>query len=310
MKTRTTYVNIVLTLAALLGVSACAFEPATEEDLVEVGGTGEALTVENPQNAGPYAACYYTSNISRSQYTGARLYYPCAAGTAPSGAIASGVFGATTLSPGYTNSSSTIFWLAEHVASHGFITLVMQPDNIYGQNAEWRDAHIDAYNELLDENSRSGSPIYQKLNVSKIQIMGFSKGGGGTLMAAQQLTSQGKTLGAVQALAPYYDSWSNDNGITAPTAIHGGSSDIIAPTGSHAVPMYNGLASGTKRLLAVYSGLSHTEWYSGSGSMRYKMKQYTTSWMKVYLNGNTGYQAYLNGANHQASWFTTYNYVP
>jgi predicted dienelactone hydrolase len=283
-------------------------QPATEQDLIDANEA--ALTVENPQVAGPYAACYTTANISRSHYTGARLYYPCAAGTAPSGAMASGVFGATTLSPGYTNSSSTIFWLAEHVTSHGFVTLVMQPTNIYGFNSAWRDAHIDAYNEILDEAARSGSPVFQKVNTSKIQIMGFSKGGGGTLMAAQSLSSQGKVLGSVQALAPYYESWSNDNLITAPTAIHAGSSDSIAPPRSHATPMFNGLSTSTKRMLAIYSGLTHTEWYSGSGPNRYKMKQYITAWMKVYLDANSGYQTYLNGSGHQASYFTTYTYKP
>jgi predicted dienelactone hydrolase len=309
VKIQTASLHLTLSIAGLLGFSACAEldQTAPEEEL---GVYEAALSVENPQVAGPYAACYTTSNISRSQYTGARLYYPCAKGTAPSGAIASGVFAATTLSPGYTNSSSTIFWLADHVTTHGFITLVMAPDNVWGLNGEWRDAHIDAYNELLDENGRSGSPVYQRVNTSEIQIMGFSKGGGGTLMAAQSLTSQGKTLGAVQALAPYFDSWSNVNLISAPTAIHGGSSDIIAPTGSHAVPMFNGLAAATPRLLAIYSGLSHTEWYSGSGSNRYKMKQYITAWMKIHLNGNTGYQAYINGASHQSSWFSTYTYDP
>lgn len=293
-------------IALSLALGACGAEQADMgDDGLELAERSDALTVANPQVAGSFSACYTTSSISRSSYVGARLYYPCSGGV-----IASGTFAATTLSPGYTNSSSTIFWLAEHVATHGYVVLVMAPDNVWGFNSEWRDAHMDAYAELIDENARSGSVVYQKINTNKIQIMGFSKGGGGTLMAAQQLTAQGKTLGAVQALAPYFDSWSDVNKITAPTAIHGGSSDIIAPTGTHAVRMFNGLAAGTKRLLAIYSGLSHTEWYSGSGSNRYKMKQYITAWMKVHLDGNTDYQAYINSSNHQPSWFTTFTLAP
>ncbi|HKU41022.1 MAG TPA: hypothetical protein VJR89_22825 [Polyangiales bacterium] len=291
-------------------LTACAFDQSSDGAALEVEGLEAELSSGNPQNAGSYGACYTTRDIARGSYANARLYYPCAAGSAPSGGIASGTFAATTLSPGFTNSASTIFWLAEHVATHGFVVLVMQPDNVWGSNAEWRDAHLDAYAELLDENGRSGSPVYQRIDTSEIQIMGFSKGGGGTLMAAQQLSKQGKRLGAVQALAPYFDSWSDVNAITAPVAIHGGSSDIIAPTSRHAVPMFNGLASSTTRLLAIYNGLSHTEWYSGSGSNRYKMKQYITAWMKVYLDDDPSYQMYLNGSAHQASWFSRYTYVP
>jgi predicted dienelactone hydrolase len=301
--------NLSLALVALPGFSACAGDDSASES-EEIGVYEAALTVEDPQVAGPYGSCYTTANISRSQYGGARLYYPCAKGSATNSPIASGTFAATTLSPGYTNTSSTIFWLAEHVSSHGFITLVMHPSNYYGYNPDWSDAHVAAFNELLDENGRSGGPVYQRIVTNKIQIMGFSKGGGGTLMAAQQLISQGKTLGSVQALAPYFDVWHDVNLISAPTAIHGGSSDIIAPTGSHATPMFNALPSSTKRMLAIYSGLSHTEWYSGSGSMRYKMKQYITAWMKVYLDGNSGYQTYINGSLHQSSWFSSFTYVP
>ena len=286
-----------------LALSACAADQA-EIDELELGSREDALTLQNPQVAGSFSACYTTSSIARSGYTNARLYYPCSGG-----AVISGTFAATTLSPGYTNSASTIFWLAEHVATHGFAVLVMQPSNIYGYNSDWRDAHVAAYTELLDENSRSGSVVFQKIKADKIQIMGFSKGGGGTLMAAQDLAIQGKPVGAVQALAPYFDVWRDVNRITAPTAIHGGSSDVIAPTGTHSVRMFNGLASGTKRLLAIYSGLSHTEWYSGSGSNRYKMKQYITAWMKVHLDGNADYLQYITGSSHQASWFSTFTPV-
>ena len=275
------------------------------------GDCGACSSTNDPTVNGPYAACYYTANLSKPQFASPRMYYPCAPGTAPSGAIASGVFAASTLTPGYTNNSSVIFWLADHAATHGFIVLAVQPDgSTWGNNPDWRDAHIDAYAEIVEEAARAGSPIQGHVNTNKIQIMGFSKGGGGALMAAQSLTQQGKVIGSVQALAPYYDTWSAVNAITAPTAIHCGSSDTTAPVGSHGQPMYNGLSTSTKRMLGVYTGLTHGDWYSGTGTIRYKMKQYITSWMKVYLDGNSAYQPYLNGANHQASWFTSYTYVP
>jgi Dienelactone hydrolase family len=299
-------------LFAGLTMSACAGEVVENDEPYDIELTEAELVVNsgNPGATGTFGACYYTANLTRSQYAGARMFYPCAKGSASNAPIASGVFAASTLSPGFTNSSSAIFWLGEHLASHGFIVLAMAPDNTWGNNPEWRDAHVDAYNELIEENGRTGSPILGRVDVNKIQIMGYSKGGGGALMAAQQLTSQGKVLGAVQALAPYYDSWSNVNAITAPVAIHGGSSDTVAPTGSHAVPMFNGLAATTKRVIAVYSGLQHLPWTSSSGTYHPRIKQYITSWMKVYLDGDASYQVYINGANHNASWFSRFTYVP
>jgi hypothetical protein len=40
------------------------------------------------------------------------------------------------------------------------------------------------------------------------------------------------------------------------------------------------------------------------------MKQYITSWMKVYLEGDAYYQKFVNGTSHNASWFSKYTYVP
>ncbi|HEX6244691.1 MAG TPA: hypothetical protein VFZ61_27420, partial [Polyangiales bacterium] len=99
-----------LGIALSLALSACAADQTEMEEDLELGVREDALTLQNPQTNGSFSACYTTSSISRSGYSNARLYYPCSGG-----AIASGTFAATTLSPGYTNSASTIFWLAEHV---------------------------------------------------------------------------------------------------------------------------------------------------------------------------------------------------
>ncbi|HTU63578.1 MAG TPA: hypothetical protein VMF89_34180, partial [Polyangiales bacterium] len=146
-------------LFAGLTMSACAGEVVESDAPYDIElSEAELVNSGDPSATGSFGACYYTSNISRSQYSGARMFYPCAKGSASSAPIASGVFAATTLSPGFTNSSSVIFWLGQHLASHGFIVLAMAPDNTWGSNPEWRDAHVEAYNELIEENGRSGSP--------------------------------------------------------------------------------------------------------------------------------------------------------
>jgi len=86
--------------------------------------------------------------------------------------------------------------------------------------------------------------------------------------------------------------------ITAPVAIHVGSSDTTARPSSHSIPMFDGLDSGTTRLLAIYQGLDHEEWTDPAGSHIPAMKHYIISWMKVYLDGNSAYQTYIDGTEY------------
>ncbi len=267
---------------------------------------------DDPSQPGPYGACYYESGVDGPRFSGGRMYYPCAAGGSSSDPIAAGTFGATTLSPGFTNTSDDIFWLGAHAATHGFVVLVMHPDNTWGNNGDWCDAHEDAYYEIKAENELSGSPIEGAVDYSRLQIMGYSKGGGGTLLAAVDLSNAGEPIAAVQSLAPYFDSayqGTDLSSIAAPTAFHAGSSDSTAPPSSHTDPMFANMNANTTRLRAIYDGMGHLSWVGSDNSYRPKVKQYIIAWMKYHMDGDTAYYSYINGADHHPEYFTTYELI-
>jgi esterase/lipase len=243
--------------------------------------------------AGTLTKCTYTSGLSNSGYASAIVYYPCS-GAAP--------YAGTTLTGGYTNTKEDMAWLGSHLVTHGYIIIAMTPNNIYGTNSTWKDAHKAGIAMLKSENSKSTSPIYGKVNTSALQIMGFSKGGGGALLASAEVGTQIK---ATQALAPYMDSSYNISGIRSATICYTGTADIIASP-SNVVKMYDSLPTSVDRALAYFNSVSHTDWYGSTGSYRDLMKSYITSWMKVYLNDDTGYDAYIDGSQ---SWFYLYEFM-
>jgi len=257
-----------------------------------------AWAVTSPDATGPYSTCTYTppSNIG---YAAAKVYYPCSL---------SGAVGATTLTGGYTNTYSDMAWIANHLSQWGYIVYAMTPNNIYGFNNSWTRAHKAGIAMLKSENTRTGSAIKGKVNTSKLQIMGFSKGGGGTLLASSSLGSGVKTT---QALAPYMDFFYNLSGIKSSTICYTGTSDVIASP-SAVVTMYTRLPTSIDRTLAYFNGFRHTDWMPGSinNTNTNRAKKYITAFMLYHMDGNVSYQTYLYGAEHNkdASWFYSYRH--
>jgi len=257
-------------------------------------------TVSDPGATGPNSVCSYTAP-SNTGYLAGKVYYPCSL---------SATTGATTLTGGFTNTYSDMEWLAKHVASHGYIVLAMTPNNNLGTNPSWTTAHKSGIAQLKKENTRSSSAIKGKVNTAKLQVMGFSKGGGGTLLASNSLGSGIKTA---QALAPYMDFTYSLSSTKAKTACYTGTSDTIASP-SAVVTMYNSLPSSVTKVLGYFNSMSHTDWMTGSSSNTYGKRgmKYIVSFMKYYLDGNSSYYKYLYGDEHTKdvnnNWFYQYKY--
>ena len=271
--------------------------------IISLTFVGSAFAVTAPDATGAYTKCTYTPP-SDSGYASAKVYYPCNPAT---------TFGATTLTGGYTNTYSDMEWVANHIVTHGYIVYAMTPNNIYGYNSSWTSAHKAGIARLKSENTRTGTtlspnPIKGKVNTAKLQIMGFSKGGGGALLASASLTTGIKTT---QALAPYMDFSYNLSATKAKTACYTGTSDSIAAPGD-VVRMYNSLPDAIDRTLGYFQGFAHTDWMTGStpNSNGNKAKKYITAFMKYHLDGDAAYETYLYGAEHtkdmNAGWFYKY----
>lgn len=256
-----------------------------------------------PGSSGGQSVCNYSTGLTSLSYSSARVSYPCnLSGTAP----------ATTLTGGFTNTKEDMYWLANHLSSHGFIVITITPNNILGTPLNWETAHKGGVDKLKSENTRLLSPIRGKVDTNKLGIMGFSMGGGGTLLAAADLGTQVKTA---VPLAPWLGTLiPSYRNIKAKTFIISGASDSIAFPGTIR-GYYNNLPSITKGIAEV-RGASHLDWFgiTASSSQQTRFKTLTTAWLKSYLQGDTSYLPYFSGANHNANvsagWYTQYHYVP
>jgi hypothetical protein len=215
-----------------------------------------------------------------------KLYYPC---------TITGTVGATTMSSGYTGTLDSVAWLSEAVAKAGYVVLAFTPANTLGYVDQWRDAHKNCISRLSALNTSSSSPVRGKINTAKFSTCGHSKGGGGSLWASSQLTTQLKTT---VGMAPYEEGFADSalRTITAATFIQAGSGDTLA-TNSMTRGEYGGLSTSISRMYVEYSGYDHLAWASATGSTAGRLSGDIVAWMKYYLDGQTSYSSTLSNTS-------------
>jgi len=204
-------------------------------------------------------------------------------------------------------------------------------------NAGYIFAMVDTYNSLAfdfpdfgadgafiagalqAEGANPVSVFYGRV-ANKTAIIGHSMGGGAAVFAA----GNNPLITTIIGLAP---SAIDGNVITAapqvnaPALILGASKDCIVPAPSHAIPIYNGLASGCKHYVQIVNG-SHcaysdnnpnicnvaqtvaclgTSFLSG-GTQRNLSMLFIQPWLEVQLKGNaSAYDDFLAALSAQVS---------
>ena len=246
---------------------------------------------------GEFAVCNYNPGAN-PDYSSAIIYYPCDTSAGP--------FAATTLTGGFTNTKEQVYWLGSHLASNGFIVLAITPSNVFGNTTVWQVAHNAGFQELIAENNNVDSPIANSVRVELINLMGFSYGGGGALLASHALAgSVATTIG----LSPVISSEVLPiSGVTANTLLISGSEDSIA-TPESVTTLFNRLDKASVKALVLLNGSTHRDGIN-SGAHHGKYKLLITAWLKVYLEGDLSYMTYLDGPEHDThvlkDWFSSY----
>jgi dienelactone hydrolase len=241
------------------------------------GGVAPAVDAGEP---GPLQIDSYTEGLDSSDYASAIVYYPTDSKRAK--------MPATTLSGGFTNTKEDMIWLAEHLASHGFVVIAFTPTtNTTLDPNVWATGHKGAIAKIKAENGRAGSPLQGKVDVGHLGISGFSMGGAGTIVAVNELGS------AVQASVPICAFNPILPAAKVPTLFITGSADIVAAPGP-IVNAYQSMQSGAPKALTNFTNMSHFDVYMPS-AQHANIARYMTAWYQVHLMGDDSYRSYLDG---------------
>ncbi len=263
-------------VAALLSFTllACA---ATQPSSID-----GAPTVESISRNGAYAIRSYTGFPDAPEYGNATIYYPL---------DVNGPVGGVAIVPGFTETQRHINWWGSRLASHGYAVLVMDTNNLRDRPDVRGVALMAAVRTLRNENARVDSPLYRKIDSSRMSVMGHSMGGGGALHAANQNSTE------LSAAIPF-TSWqpSGDfSTISIPTLVIAGEADTIAAVAEHAWPHYNSIPAGTQKVFLEIADGDHFIANNSAEAMHGLLGSYAIAWLKLYMDGDERYRDFIYG---------------
>jgi dienelactone hydrolase len=272
------------------GDDAIVARPDTQVDQADEDSKSDAPVVPpparlyDPGKRGPYTfQSYSDANHNDVGYQSAVIYYPS---NAPGGA-----WPATTLSGGFTNTKEQMTWLAQHLASHGFVVIVFTPTNnlVLDPNI-WATGHKASLAKLRAEHQRPASPLAGKIKLDRLGIMGFSMGGAGTIVALNELGDRG-----VQAAVPICAFQPQIPTAKVPTLLLTGTADTVARP-APILNAYQQMSTGAPKAFAEFNGMTHLDVPNGGAPLQHEnLARFGTAWYLVYLGQQSAYQTYLQG---------------
>jgi predicted dienelactone hydrolase len=244
-----------------------------------------AQAAENPYERGPaptqssieasrgsFATSQTTvSSLSVSGFGGGTIYYPTS--------TSQGTFGAVAVSPGFTATQSTIAWLGPRLASQGFVVFTIDTNTTSDQPASRGRQLLAALDYLTTRSS-----VRDRIDSSRLGVMGHSMGGGGSLEAAKSRTS-------LKAAIPL-TGWNTDKTwpeLRTPTLLIGADGDSIAPVSSHSEPFYRSLPGSLDKAYLELRNASHFT----PNTSNTTIAKYSLSWLKRFIDNDTRYEQFL-----------------
>jgi dienelactone hydrolase len=240
------------------------------------GGT-DCGTVADPSKKGPLATKSYTSGLrDGSAYGSQTMHYPTG-GNPPYPAIV--------IVPGFMSAESSIADWGPYFASHGIAVLTIGTNSTMDQPPARAQALLDALETVKAENARSASPLKGSLDLNRLGVMGWSMGGGGTLIV---VNGHPELKAAITLCA--WNPGQTYGSTKVPTLLFAGTADTLA--GGQSQGFYTSIPSSTPKMLFEVQGADHFYANTPAGANG-QCGKYGVSWLKVYLAGDECYRKYL-----------------
>ena len=199
------------------------------------------------------------------------------------------------LVPGHSATQQSISAWAKYLASRGFICMTIGTNSLWDFTDKRADALLDGMETIRQENNRSNSPLYQRIDTDQIAVGGWSMGGGGAQLAAKKDSK----IKAILAIAPWLRSSTlseSDLDHNTPLLIISGQIDPTSPPLLHANLHYDYTPSSTSKLLfEIELGDHYTPLYPSTG--RGDVGNIAFAWFKLFLDENKCYCDMLNSGS-------------
>jgi dienelactone hydrolase len=250
---------------------------------------GEAPTRETGLKKGPYKVQSATQGFRNgADFADSTLWWPENA-TPP--------FAFVAVVPGWVSTEGDIKEWGPFLASHGIVAMTSSTNSpatdLPGDRA---GALLDILKSISEENGRSGSPLQGKLDLSRQATMGWSMGGGGSLLAAEKTPS----LKAAISLCGWNPDYKYSK-VTVPSMMIAATpTDFLA--GGQSQGFYDSIPNSTPKVLFEINNAGHWE-ANNPANQAGTVGLFGLSFLKVFLEGDERYRPFLKQKPAQAADF-------
>lgn len=254
-----------------------AAEPTPAQSPADALVRGGDPSLESATSSGPFDVETLSNGLRDGPFYGSQTLHVPVGAEPP--------FAGVAVVPGFISPEAAIRAWGPFLASHGIVALTIGT-NAGGDPPEVRaQALLDALDTLRAEHERSGSPLEGAMALDRLGVMGWSMGGGGTLIAANETPD----LRAAVSFA----AWSpgarfSDNRV--PTLMLAGSADGLA--GGQSQGFFESMPETTPKMLFEVAGGPH-DIANDPRSADGEIGRYGLSWLKVFLEGDERYRQFL-----------------
>jgi dienelactone hydrolase len=204
-------------------------------------------------------------------FNGGMIYYPTDTSL--------GTWGAVAIVPGYTaRFADEEAWMGHWLASFGFVVIGIETNSRTDLDAA-RGAQLLAGLDYLTQKS----PVRDRVDPTRLSVVGHSMGGGGALVAAERRPS----LKAAVGLTPFKPS-GNLATDRVPTMIMGGAKDTTV-TPSYLDGLYATLPTATESAYVQLSGAGHL-FPTKPSTLEMRI---LIPWLKTFVDNDTRYARFL-----------------
>ncbi|MET9812096.1 ricin-type beta-trefoil lectin domain protein [Streptomyces sp. NPDC006129] len=256
-------------LTALVAIQPASARPASAQDNPYQRGPDPTVSSVAAQR-GTFATAEMTVPPGNG-FNGGKIYYPTD--------TSQGTWGAVAAVPGYTAKwAAEGAWMGPWLASFGFVVIGIDTNSPNDYDTA-RGTQLLAALDYLTQRS----PVRDRVDPSRLGVIGHSMGGGGAISAALRRPS----LKAALPLAPFSPSQNLSN-LRVPTMIMGARDDGTV-TPSYLNGLYGGVPATTQSAFIELSSGGHgfPTWGNSNVTRR------TIPWLKIFLDNDTRYTQFL-----------------
>jgi hypothetical protein len=262
---------VLALLAALAALAATLVAAAPAQAQTNPYQRGPEPTVQSvAAQRGTFATAELTVGGGHG-FKGGKIYYPTD--------TSQGKFGAIAVVPGYTATwAAEGAWMGHWLASFGFVVIGIDTNSTTDWDAARGTQLLAALDYLTQE-----SAVRDRVDATRLGVMGHSMGGGGAINAAMNRPS----LQAAIPFAPASFSQNMSN-VHVPTMIMGARDDGTV-THSSLTTLYNSKPASTE---AAYVSLTR----GGHGFSTWGNTEVTRRvipWLKIWIDNDTRYTRFM-----------------